>query len=161
MEDSNFPFAVFDGLSAGDHTLVINVTQCLNHTFIFDYITYSPSFANLASMPNLDFALSASGTTSTSASRSGAGAPTASQVSPTATSQVPQKSTGSNVTLVGAAVGGSVGGLLVLVFLTLWLWRRRTPKENLVRPFDDLRKGSGTFLVCIHFSIKFNLCYVS
>jgi hypothetical protein len=46
------------------------------------------------------------------------------------------------VTLVGAIVGGGVGGLLAFVFLTviLFFWlRRRLTKENPVEPFDVLQ----------------------
>jgi len=103
-------------MSAGDHTLVINVTQCLNHTFIFDYITYTPSFPNLASMPSLVFTAPAS----TSASASSKHAP------------------------VGAIVGGVVGGLLALVVIPLivfWLRRRKKAKENLARPFGLASEG--------------------
>ena len=52
---ANFLFVSFDSLAAGDHTLVITLTQCVNHEFALDYITYSPSFASLASMPSLAF----------------------------------------------------------------------------------------------------------
>ena len=103
-------------MSAGDHTLVINVTQCINHTFIFDYITYTPSFSNLASMPSLVFTSPAS----TSASASSKHAP------------------------VGAIVGGVIGGLLVLVVIPLiifWLRRRRKAKENLATPFGLASEG--------------------
>jgi hypothetical protein len=150
-EDGNFKFASLESLSAGDHdhTLVINITQCLNHTFIFDYITYSPSFANLASMPSLAFTASASHSS-----------PTTSQGPGQTTSQGPRQSAGSKVTLVGPAVGGAVGGLLALTLLTLWLRRRRMSKGNLVVPFDNLPKGApreGAFLICIRFSYQIRL----
>ena len=132
LENSNFLFALLDSLSAGDHTLVINVTQCLNHTFIFDYITYTPSFSSLASMPSLVYTAA----TSTSASPS----PTASHVL--------QKSAGSKQTPVGAIVG-VIGGLLALFFISLvvlWL-RRRKAKEKVTSPFDlsNEAKAEGAF----------------
>jgi hypothetical protein len=52
-EASNYILFSSDTLAAGDHILVINITQCVNQTFILDYITYTPSFSTLASMPNL------------------------------------------------------------------------------------------------------------
>ena len=117
LENSNFPFVLLDSLPAGDHTLVINVTQCLNHTFIFDYITYTPSFSNLASMPSLVYTARAS---------------TSPSASPTALPPF-QESTGSKQTSVGAIVGGVVGGLLALFFihlLVLWLGRRKAKPEG-------------------------------
>jgi hypothetical protein len=126
LENSNFPFVFFDSLPAGDHTLVVNVTQCLNHTFIFDYIIYTPSFSNLASMPSLVYR------------------------APASTAASAQKSAGLKPTPVGAIVGGAVVGLLALFFiplLVLWL-RRRNSNKNLASPFD-LSKLEGTPL--IHF----------
>ena len=138
LEKANFRFFLLDTLSAGDHTLVINVTQCLNHTFIFDYITYTPSFSNLASMPSLVFTAPAS----TSASAS----PTASHVS--------QTSAGSKHTPVGAIVGGVVGGLLALVFIPLivfWL-RRRKAQENIPSPFGLASEGKPESVSLVHLS---------
>jgi hypothetical protein len=52
-QQPNFEFLSYDFLTPGNHTLVVNVTECINQTFSFDYITYQPSFSTLASMPNL------------------------------------------------------------------------------------------------------------
>ena len=49
----NFEFFSYDFLTPGNHTLIVNVTDCINQTFSFDYITFQPSFSTLASMPNL------------------------------------------------------------------------------------------------------------
>lgn len=52
-QQSNFEFFSYDFLTPGNHSLVVNVTDCINQTFSFDYITFQPSFSTLASMPNL------------------------------------------------------------------------------------------------------------
>ena len=52
-QQPNFKFFSYDFLTPGNHTLVVNVTECVNQTFSFDYITFQPSFSTLASMPNL------------------------------------------------------------------------------------------------------------
>ncbi|PPQ80154.1 hypothetical protein CVT24_006562 [Panaeolus cyanescens] len=52
-EASNFVFFRRGSLSAGAHTLVVTITQSQNIAYNFDYITYTPSFSNLASRPNL------------------------------------------------------------------------------------------------------------
>jgi hypothetical protein len=49
----NFLFMSYDNLLPQDHTLIINVTRCIDQTFILDYITYTPSFSSLAEMDNL------------------------------------------------------------------------------------------------------------
>lgn len=52
-QQPNFKFYTQDFLTSGDHTLVVNLTECVNQTFSFDYLTYIPTFPNLASMPSL------------------------------------------------------------------------------------------------------------
>ena len=52
QEESNYILFTSDPLAAGNHILVINITQCVNQTFILDYITYTPSFSTLASTPS-------------------------------------------------------------------------------------------------------------
>jgi hypothetical protein len=145
LDNSNFQFISFDRLSDDDHTLVVRVTQCQNHAFVFDYITYTPSFANLASMPNLTFTPSADGSTSTTSI-------TASPI----VSQVLPQFTGPNTTLVGAIVGCTVGGLLAFSFMFFWL-RRRTSKKNKEKsalPFDVFqteRPAESVFLIYVSF----------
>lgn len=52
-QQQNFQFFSYDFLQPGNHTLVVNVTNCVNQTFSFDYITFAPSFSTLATRPNL------------------------------------------------------------------------------------------------------------
>ena len=52
-QQPNFEFFTYDFLTPGNHTLVVNVTECVNQTFSFDYITFQPSFSTLSNMPNL------------------------------------------------------------------------------------------------------------
>ncbi|TFK19562.1 hypothetical protein FA15DRAFT_173029 [Coprinopsis marcescibilis] len=41
----------FVSLGPGEHIITVNLTSLENHEFIFDYLTYSPSFPDLASKP--------------------------------------------------------------------------------------------------------------
>ncbi|KIJ93841.1 hypothetical protein K443DRAFT_377181 [Laccaria amethystina LaAM-08-1] len=80
--------------------------KCVNQTFIFDYLTYEPSFSTLATMPNLTLPASTNGTSLHTATIS---------------------------TPVGAIVGGILGGL-VLVFLLigafLWFQKRKAQDDQ-------------------------------
>ncbi|KAF9477930.1 hypothetical protein BDN70DRAFT_861062 [Pholiota conissans] len=53
----NFLFITYSNLLPQDHTLTINITRCINQAFMLDYITYTPSFYNLALMDNLSLPL--------------------------------------------------------------------------------------------------------
>lgn len=128
---SNFLFVTFDNLSTGEHTLVIRLLQCENKAFAFDYITYTPSFANLASMPGfVPSASTSSGLVptygSTSVSSNAGASPTTSQASQ-------QSALGTKKTPVGSIVGGVVGALLafaLIAFLFFWLRRRKQQKNS-------------------------------
>ncbi|KAJ3733637.1 hypothetical protein DFJ43DRAFT_1068117 [Lentinula guzmanii] len=105
-------------VTAGNHTLLVNVTDAVgNQTFVFDYLTYIPSFESLASKPNF---------TGTAV---GSALPT--QVTPT------QGNDNTHHSNTGAIVGGVVGGLLgvvLLAVLVILVFRRRTSKPDLVSP---------------------------
>lgn len=49
----NFPFMIYENLSAGDHTLTVTVIQCVNQSFSLDYITYSASFSTVSEGGNI------------------------------------------------------------------------------------------------------------
>lgn len=53
LQLENYSLHSNDSLSSGDHTLQIQVINCVNKVFNLDYITYSPSFLTLASKPNI------------------------------------------------------------------------------------------------------------
>ncbi|EDR05984.1 uncharacterized protein LACBIDRAFT_294728 [Laccaria bicolor S238N-H82] len=101
-DQHNFLLYSNTSLTAGDHTLVVNVTKCVTQTFIFDYLTYQPSFSTLATMPNLTLPASTNGTSHTTTS-----------------------------TPVGAIVGGVIGGL-ALLFLLIggFLWFRKKKAQD-------------------------------
>jgi hypothetical protein len=151
MAISNFQFVTFDSLSAGDHTLVIKLTQCKNHTFAFDYITYTPSFANLASMPSFVPSAptsSASGVVSTTPYSGPASVSSKAGASPTASHASQQSALGSKQTPVGSIVGGVVGVLLafsLITFIFFWL-RRRKLSRNSPHKLEMAKLDSG-FLV--------------
>ena len=155
MAISNFQFVTFDSLSAGNHTLVIKLTQCDNHAFAFDYITYTPSFPNLSSMPG--FVPSAPASTPGAASTTTNYGPTLisskAGASPT-TSQASQPSAqGSKQTPVRSIIGVVVGGLALalIAFLFVWLRRRKLKKNS--PPKLEMAKLDSAFLVYCYFQI--------
>jgi hypothetical protein len=118
---SNFLFYASDTISAGEHTLVIDITQSSNQSFILDYITYSPSFPTLGGMANL---------TTTSAKPSGTtrgGAPIPNPITTAASDQ-----SSVHQVAAGAIVGGTVGGVFFVasIGLLIWFFRRRTKKNR-------------------------------
>jgi len=107
-EESNYILFSSDSFAAGDHTLVINITQCINQTFILDYITYTPSFLTLASMPNLtNLPTTTINSGSSSATSSG--------------SQVNHSNIGRKKIPISAIVGGVLGGILFFVLIGFFL----------------------------------------
>ncbi len=52
-DSPNFLFMIYENIPAGEHTLTVTVTRCINQTFILDYLTYSPSFPTLLESGNL------------------------------------------------------------------------------------------------------------
>jgi len=107
--DGNYVMYSYDSLAAGDHTLEMQVTTCVDQTFELDYITYTPSFDTLANKPNITNLPLQSTSTS---------APSTSTATPDSLSPSAGKSTN-----VGAIVGGVLGGvtfLLLVLFLLFW-----------------------------------------
>jgi len=136
---SNFLFYASDTISAGEHTLVIDITQTSNQSFILDYITYAPSFPTLGRMANLT-------TTSAKPSATGGGGPVQNPITTAASDQ-------NSVQKVPAAaiVGGTVGGIffVVLIGLLIWFLRRRSQK-NRKRSYKERRKSAT--ILCVLFS---------
>jgi len=118
---SNFLFYAIDTISAGEHTLVIDVTQCSNQSFILDYITYSPSFPTLGRLANVTT------TTSAKPSSTGGGGTIPNPITTAASDQNPVHNVAA-----GAIVGGSVGGIffVALIGLLIWFLRRRAKKNR-------------------------------
>ena len=127
-DEFNYILFSSDTIAAGNHTLVINITQCVNQTFILDYITYTPSFSTLASMPNLT-------NLPTTAFQSGPSSTTSSgfPFSVTNGSQVSQSNIERKKIPISAIVGGILGGslfFLLIGFLLGYLRRNRAHDAN-------------------------------
>ena len=103
-------------LEAGNHTLQIVVTNCVNIVFELDYILYTPSFSTLASMPSLPSTSTQSSTASSSSST----------VTP---SNSHQKSS-----TAAAIAGGVIGGAVLLLVLLFLLCRKKLLKRNTFSP---------------------------
>jgi len=149
-EASNFILFSSQTLAAGDHTLVINITQCVNQTFILDYITYTPSFSTLALMPNLT-GTSLPTTTFNSAVPSGSPSSIL-----TNGSQVSQSNIGTKKTPIGAIVGGVIGGVLIVLlmgFLLGYLRGRRSSDMAGPEPSGTQNGGHDSSCECSLFRL--------
>ncbi len=122
-EAPNFLHYSVDNLFAGDHTLIVNITVANNHAFVLDYITYTPSFETLLSMPLL------SNTTPTTTSVSIKSSTSSGNPSP----QPSQVQTSPRPSLTAAVVGGVIGVLALVLVAILGRWlilRRRKAKQT-------------------------------
>jgi hypothetical protein len=113
-EATNFLFFEKDAIPPGDHTLIMNITDILNQTFIFDYLVYSPSFSSLATMPNLT-----STTTMSSASSTSKPSPNSSSFTAAQTGVTSSQGNKASATSLGITIGEAVGGTLVLIGLAV------------------------------------------
>lgn len=135
MNATNYQLFSATDLSAGEHTLRVNVTGVTgNLPFIIDYITYVPSFFNLASKP--DFSgqpgIGSSNSNSSGSSNSSSTGSSGGNGSSSDTS-----SSGSSKTPTGAIAGGVVGGLVVIAAVIgaiLYFRRRRTKQSEYLEP---------------------------
>jgi len=133
-DSSNFLFYAIDTISAGEHTLVIDITQCSNQSFILDYITYIPSFPTLGRLDNVTT------TTSAKPSSTGGGGSIPNPITTTTSDQ----SSVHNVA-AGAIVGGSVGGIFFIASIGLLIWfLRRRAKKKRRRAYRERCKSAAT-----------------
>lgn len=133
----NYLFYSNNSLSSGEHTLEIQITNCVSQSFELDYITYTPSFSTLASKPILS---------SSSSQASQSNPATASQTNPSSTQAASTSLAGntsaSHSSSKAAVVGGVLGGVVAFaLLLLLFLWRRRTASRHhtfLVQPLTSV-----------------------
>ncbi|TFK29140.1 hypothetical protein FA15DRAFT_691352 [Coprinopsis marcescibilis] len=134
IEQPNLLLADFSSLSAGEHTLTANLTSSENEQeFIFDYLVYKPSFANLASKPTYDVA---SLDPSTDVTRAEA----------TNTPDAPMSDNrGTDRRISSGAIAGTVIGALsalgLLACVAFWICRRR--KLNKARSHSNLERPNS------------------
>ena len=157
---NNFFLFGKNSLAAGDHTLVMQIMDCVNQTFELDFILYTPSFSSLASrqvnagasQPSLQSpgqtspTISSTQANSTSTSNnlltsvpSSTFSSSSSQFTKSTT--VPQHLLNSNTntkTSRIAIIAGAVGGIGILLLLSLILCR----KKMLIRRASSHSRGS-------------------
>ncbi|KAJ7586485.1 hypothetical protein C8J56DRAFT_1084909 [Mycena floridula] len=126
----NFPLFTTGKLDAGDHTILVNLTECDSSTLIVDYIAYEPSFSSWSTMPNVSLpSLGSQGSTALPG--------------PTTT---PVTTSGSKKTPTGAIAGAVVGAWVLLTLLGLFLlWRRKHQHKEKPSAFTDQR-DPGSFV---------------
>ncbi|KAJ7586574.1 hypothetical protein C8J56DRAFT_1051925 [Mycena floridula] len=124
----NFPLFMTEKLDAGDHTILVNLTECDSSTLIVDYIAYEPSFTSWSTMPNISLrSLGSQGTTA----------------SPGATT-TPVTTSGSKKTPAGAIAGGIVGAWVLLTLLGLFIfWRHKHQRKEMSEPYIATLNEAG------------------
>ena len=126
-EACNFLYYSLDRLSAGDHTLIVNITEANNQIFMLDYITYTPSFTTLSSMPLLNTTSITTSTTASTTASTSLGNPS-SQPSQAQSSSTPQPSP--TAAIVGGVIGGLAFGVFVAILGTCLFLRRRRARQT-------------------------------
>jgi hypothetical protein len=115
-DQNNYLLFSLDSILSGNHMLVVNVISVTGgQTFIFDYLTYTPYFWSLASMPNLTGVSSTSGAHSSSTSTPSPSVTSSSKSSP-----------------AGAIAGGMIGGLILLSAIAAFFYwfGKRSASQN-------------------------------
>ena len=102
-QEPNYLFYSYDFLLSEEHTLVVNVTESVNETFRFDYLTYIPTFETVSNMPSLGGGSSSSSGTGSNGRKTNSA--------------------------VGIGVGVVLGSILLGVLLFLFL-RHRSRRKN-------------------------------
>lgn len=107
-QEQNFVLFAAQWLEAGNHTLELKITNCVNQIFALDYILYNPAFNSLATKSSL---------------------PSAQTIIPSSTSQAAVATNGSlhAAAILGGVLGTVTGLLLILLFVLYrkWLITRR------------------------------------
>lgn len=139
-EATNHLLFSLDALSPGNHTLLINITECDNQMLMLDYLTYSPSFPTLKDMPDLTSitlphtASNVNGTISANATATA-----------TPSSMASDEHLASKKVPVGPIVGGTCAGLVVLTLLLLFFYRRFRMKNAPIQ--ENLTTGGESSLI--------------
>jgi hypothetical protein len=141
----NFPMVHTGPLAAGNHTIVVTLTEIItSQKFIVDYITYTPSFQNLAAMPHLSNVLP-SNKSSPSTSYSSLSINSTSTSSNTSSPSASDSSLSHNSSASSHidAIAGGIGGfacLTIIVFAVFFFIHRRRPpqtKGNRIDPYPS------------------------
>ncbi|KIK66661.1 hypothetical protein GYMLUDRAFT_55376 [Collybiopsis luxurians FD-317 M1] len=129
LDPHEFNFIYFNdsSLSAGNHTLTVNLTQVAgNAAFVVDYLMYEPTFDFLSGKPNFTQPSATNGSGPSSAGPS----PTGSRGDSSHQSHVH----------IGVIVGGVIGGVAALCFIALGVFLYvRQQKRQQGREYHDER----------------------
>lgn len=130
---SNYQLFSNINLTAGEHTLRVNVTDVTgNLPFIIDYLTYVPTFFSLSSKPDFTGqpAIGSSNVSSNSFSSISSALESSGSSGPS--SRTDTSSSGSSKIPAGPMAGGVIGGLAVIAMIigTILYFYRRQPNSN-------------------------------
>jgi len=131
-----------NSLTSGDHTLKIQITDCESQTFELDYIIYTPSFSTLASKPSITSSTGQLINTTDSATENQTKAlqsssPASTSTMVTSTPDTQRNANTSSSPATTAIVGGTLGGVIFLVLLALFIFlcrRRSSKRPTLLQP---------------------------
>jgi len=138
-EVSNFLLYSGNALPIGEHTLIANITQCTNLSFILDYLTFTPSFSSFSLMPSV--------TTSTTKPTSTLTGGKADNPLTSSTSKIePPEDRLSLVPIIVGVVGGLT--FLALIGFTVLFIRRRRKRYTKGRRADSYDCKSN-HLTCV------------
>ena len=99
-QQKSFKFISYDNLTTSYHLLVVNVTECVNQTFTFDYLTYTQPNEQYYSSIRRDW------------------------------DHESQKTTKKKMALISGNVAGFIVLLLGTVFIIMWRRRSKYPRRK-------------------------------
>ena len=156
---NHFPLFGKNSLRAGDHTLVMEIMDCVNQTFELDYVLYTPSFSSLASKQGTTgtsqpiFQLSSltvsSSQGNSSATSNGLLLPSSTLSSSSTQSASTTAASTKKTSQTAAVIAGVVGGIGLLLLFLFIIFRKKI-FTRLSRTSSQPAETSGTYILSLN-----------